>query len=161
MGGYVASPVGAVAGAFGGAAAGIAAGFAYAGLFIREDGSGFEELEAAGTGLLVGAAVGAGLGSWLAVALVRHARPALTGALTAAIVPAIPGVLYRFVDTLESPRWLMPAIWLGLIAAAAIVARGVTAASVRRRFPTERLPPILWLLSAVEMVLVLERLIDL
>jgi hypothetical protein len=155
--GYIAAAIGAVLGAFGLAAAGIALGFGYSNFFIPEDG--FEALEPVAIGLVAGAAVGAGLGAQLGVATVRHSGRALNGALTAVVSSPIPVLLYRFVDTLESPRWLLPAIWVALIAAAAILARGITWGLARAGIREARIPAILWLAALGEILLAVRALV--
>jgi hypothetical protein len=151
--GYISSLIGAVGGGFGGGAAGLAAGFWYLDVFMPS--AELEGLLPVGIGLVTGAAAGAGLGSWAGVAIVRHSGPALTGALTAVMVAPIPVVLYRFVDTLESPRWLLPAIWLGAIAVLAVLARGVASGLARAGIRTGRIgPAVLWLVAAAELLVV-------
>ncbi len=149
---YIASMIGAVLGAVALAAAGIGLGFAYADRFMPS--AGLEVFTPVAVGLVTGAALGAGLGSWAGVALARQSRAAYTGALTALIVPPIPWVLYRLlVDRFEG-LWLYVGLWLGLIALASALARAITARVARASLRAEGAPALLWLISGVEIFLV-------
>jgi hypothetical protein len=154
--GYVAAAIGAVLGAFGLAAAGVGLGFAYSDRFMPD--AGLEAFTPVVIGLITGAALGAGLGSWLGVAAVGQSHPALTGAVTAVIVPPIPWFLYRLSDTLES-QWLQVGLWLGAIALASVLARAVTAPVARAALREEQVAAALWLISIVEIFLVIRAVL--
>jgi hypothetical protein len=154
--GYIASMIGALLGAVALGATGIGLGFAYADRFIRN--AGFEEFTPVAIGLVAGAVVGAGLGSWAGVAVAREPHSAHTGALTALIVPPIPLVLYRLSDELE-PASLQVGLWLGAIAVISVLARAITARLARPSVRAEGMPALLWLISGVETFLTIRALL--
>jgi hypothetical protein len=154
--GYVASVIGSLGGAVALGVTGVGLGFAYADRFMPE--AGLDQFTPVVVGLVAGATVGAGLGSWAGVALARQSQPAQTGALTALIAPPIPLVVHHLSDTLESQQQQI-GLWLGGIAVAAVLARAITARLARASARAHGAPALLWLISVVEIFLVIRAVV--
>jgi hypothetical protein len=161
LAGYVAAVIGALVGAVGGAFAGYAAGAWYVDRFMP--GAELESLLPPLVGAMAASVVGAGLGTWLALALSGRMGAGVTGGLTALLVPLIPilfVILFENVMLFQdvSPQWLL-GLALGMVAGAALLARGLTSVLERRELHTWKSGPlILWIVAAGEVVVAAQLL---